>query len=134
VDSARYVLACYRYIERNPVRAGMVAGAAAYEWSSHNANAGRVSDPTLSPHIEYLALSSDLPARYAAYEQLFQADDDPQFLAEIRDATNGGYPLLGEQLKASLALPKRRLQRRKPGPAPNEEIVDGDGLTAELPF
>jgi putative transposase len=134
VDSARYVLACYRYIERNPVRAGMVSGAAAYEWSSHNANAGRVSDPTLSPHVEYLALSSDSPTRYAAYGQLFQAGDDPQFLAEIRDATNGGYPLLGEELKASLALPKRRLQRRKPGPARSEETVDGDGSTAELPF
>ena len=134
VDSARYVLACYRYIERNPVRAGMVPAAAMYEWSSHNANAGRVSDPALSPHIEYLALSSEPPARCAAYEQLFQADDDPQLLAEIRDATNGGYPLLGEQLKASLAIPKCRLQRRKPGPAPDEERANDDRWTAHLPF
>jgi putative transposase len=112
----------------------MISEAAAYEWSSHNANAGRVSDPMLAPHVEYLALSSEPPARCAAYQQLFEAGDDPQFLVEIRDATNGGYPLLGEQLKASLALSKRRLQRKKPGPSPNEKTGDHDGLTAELPF
>lgn len=134
VDSARYVLATYRYIELNPVRAGMVATPAMYEWSSHEANVGRVDDPAISPHAEYAALSSEPHTRRAAYEQLFQIRDDPQFLAEIREATNGGYPLLGEALKASLAVPKERLERRRPGPAPREEQVSGDGLTADLPF
>jgi putative transposase len=134
VDSARYVLATYRYIELNPVRAGMVAAPAMYQWSSHEANVGRVEDPAISPHTEYAALSSEPHARRAAYEQLFQKSDDSQFLAEIRQATNGGYPLLGEELKASLAVPKERLERRRPGPAPGEEQVSGDGLTADLPF
>lgn len=39
VDDERYVLACYRYIELNPVRAGMVAAPDEYRWSSHAANA-----------------------------------------------------------------------------------------------
>jgi putative transposase len=134
VDSARYILATYRYIELNPVRAGMVTAAAMYEWSSHEVNAGRVDDPVISPHAEYLALSSDPHARRAAYAQLFRTGDDPQFLAEIRDATNGGYPLLGEQLKASLAVPKERLERSRPGPAPREEQASGDGSTAGLLF
>jgi putative transposase len=34
-----YVLACYRYIEMNPVRAGMVEHPAEYRWSSYRANA-----------------------------------------------------------------------------------------------
>ena len=34
VQADRYALYCQRYIELNPVRAGMVAQAAAYEWSS----------------------------------------------------------------------------------------------------
>lgn len=33
-QDAYYVLACHRYIELNPVRAGMVARAEAYRWSS----------------------------------------------------------------------------------------------------
>ena len=134
VESARYVMATYRYIELNPVRAGMVCAPALYEWSSHEANAGRIDDPAISPHVEYVALSSDPQARRAAYEQLFQKGDDPRFLAEIREATSGGYPLLGESLKGSLAVPKERLERRRPGPVPSEEQGRGDGLTADLPF
>lgn len=134
VDSSRYVLACYRYIELNPVRAGMVSAPATYKWSSHEANAGRIVDPVVSPHSEYVALGHDPQTRCAAYVQLFEQGDDPQFLAEIRDATNGGYPLLGEQMKSTLAVPKQRLQRRKPGPTPREEQTSGDGLSEDLPF
>jgi len=49
VESARYVLGCYRYIELNPVRAGMVAAPAAYAWSSHGGNIGLVENRLLSP-------------------------------------------------------------------------------------
>jgi len=34
VDSEQYLLACYRYIELNPVRARLVADPRAYPWSS----------------------------------------------------------------------------------------------------
>ena len=40
VQSERYLLACCRYIELNPVRANMVASAADYPWSSYNARVG----------------------------------------------------------------------------------------------
>jgi putative transposase len=40
VDCERYALRCYRYIELNPVRAGMVSDPADYRWSSHRRNAG----------------------------------------------------------------------------------------------
>jgi putative transposase len=134
VDSPRYVLACHRYIELNPVRAGMVDGAAAYKWSSHEANAGRMEDALLSPHVEYVALGNDGPARLHAYRQLFATGDDPDFLTEIRDATNGGYPLMGNEMKSRLsAVSKRRLQRAKPGPRADADPAE-DGLTPDLPF
>jgi REP element-mobilizing transposase RayT len=44
VDSASYVLACYRYIELNPVRAALVEKAEDYRWSSYRATAG-LEDP-----------------------------------------------------------------------------------------
>lgn len=53
VLSAQYVLACYRYIERNPVRAGMVASVPEYPWSSHGGNSGRASNALLTPHVEF---------------------------------------------------------------------------------
>ncbi|WP_218190334.1 transposase [Pseudomonas sp. CC6-YY-74] len=35
VNAAEYLLSCYRYIELNPVRAGLVAAPEAYPWSSY---------------------------------------------------------------------------------------------------
>jgi putative transposase len=115
VDSAHYVLGCYRYIERNPVRAGMVAWPSAYRWSSHAANTGLAPSPMLAPHAEYLALATDEALRHAAYQGILDADEDPAFLAAIRDATDGGYALLGGDTKAKLMESGRRLERGKPG-------------------
>src|SRR5438270_3866114 len=50
VEPMRYVLACYRYIERNPVRAGLVAEAAHYKWSSCRHHLGLAPDPLLTDH------------------------------------------------------------------------------------
>jgi putative transposase len=47
-ETARYVLACYRYIELNPVDAGMVNDPATYPWSSYGANTGTRVDSLLS--------------------------------------------------------------------------------------
>jgi putative transposase len=38
VQNARYTLVCYRYIEMNPVRAGIVSHPAEYRWSSYRVN------------------------------------------------------------------------------------------------
>src|SRR5436189_377067 len=63
VGSEGYVLACYRYIELNPVRAGMVVGPGLYRWSSYRANAGGEVDSLLSPHAAYEALGLDMEKR-----------------------------------------------------------------------
>ncbi|HYL89399.1 MAG TPA: transposase [Burkholderiales bacterium] len=118
VDSPRYVLACQRYIELNPVRAGMVASASDYRWSSHNGNCGRIADRFLTPHATFLALGEGADDR-RRYQELFGEADDPGFLAAVRDATNGGFALVGEELKSTLeARTGRHLERRKRGPAP----------------
>ena len=117
IDSARYALACYRYIELNPVRAGMVPSASAYRWSSHNGNSGRAKDSLLSPHPEYRALAQDDARRPVVYSRLFDANEEPGFLAAIRGATNGGFPLVGEELKAQVAAMGRQVAPGKPGPA-----------------
>lgn len=54
-----YVLACYRYIEMNPVRAGMVEHPAEYRWSSYRANAQGEPSVLRWPHPLYQALSRD---------------------------------------------------------------------------
>src|SRR5918999_1325618 len=67
VQSAHYVLACYRYIEMNPVRAEMVRHPREYRWSSYRANAEGKVDERVSPHEEYRLLGRDPRERREAY-------------------------------------------------------------------
>lgn len=73
VFTRRYVLACMRYIELNPVRAGLVRHPALYRWSSYRANALGEADPLLTPHALYCALGRDGEERRAAYRAGFRA-------------------------------------------------------------
>lgn len=116
VDSARYVLGCYRYIESNPVRAGMVPDASAYLWSSYAGNVGARRDALLTPHVEYEALAQGTSARCLAYRGLFETPEDRDLLRALREATYGGYALVGESLRSRLVAVGYRIERKKPGP------------------
>jgi putative transposase len=70
IYARRYLLACMRYIELNPVRAHIVDGPADYRWSSYRANALGYTDPIVTPHPLYYALGRSLEARRAAYARL----------------------------------------------------------------
>jgi putative transposase len=72
VTTRRYILACMRYIELNPVRAGLVRHPAHYRWSSYRANALGEADPLLSPHALYCALGRNGEERRAAYRAGFR--------------------------------------------------------------
>ena len=50
VDSDAWLLTCMRYIEMNPVRAGMNSHPSTYQWSSYLANARGHDNPLLTPH------------------------------------------------------------------------------------
>ncbi len=56
IDSELYFFQCSRYIESNPVRAGMVSEPAAYRWSSFRSNADGEPDALVRRHPVYLAL------------------------------------------------------------------------------
>ena len=64
-----YLLACYRYIELNPVRAAMVNQPQDYRWTSYHANAQGTADPLVTPHEQYLQLGRDEATRHEAYRQ-----------------------------------------------------------------
>ncbi len=49
VDTERYLMTVYRYIELNPVRASMVALPEQYRWSSVHANLGLFEDRLIKP-------------------------------------------------------------------------------------
>jgi putative transposase len=97
VASERYVLACYRYIERNPVASGMVGGPADYRWSSFAVNAGGGSGAFIQPHAAYLGLASGCGARGSAYSELVHTPLEQPVIDEIRRATRGGYVMGAER-------------------------------------
>ncbi len=133
-ESARYVLACYRYIELNPVRAGMVRHPAQYPWSSYAWNSGGTHDGFLVEHAEYSALASSHTERRAAYRVLLEETVESELLDSIRAATSGGYPLGSDSFK-SILPPGRKLDRGRPGrkapeQAPRSESVPAPDLFA----
>ncbi len=71
VRPRRYLLACMRYIEMNPLRAGLVRAPGAWRWSSYRANADGAPDALVTPHASYAALGRSPEARRAAYRALF---------------------------------------------------------------
>jgi putative transposase len=120
VESARYVLACYRYIELNPVRAGIVSDPARYPWSSHAANTGVHADGFVSAHEEFSALAAERQNPYATYRGLFADQLGEPLLRAIRDATNAGYPLASDRFKNNVLAPLGwKLAPEKPGPRPS---------------
>jgi putative transposase len=103
VESARYLLACYCYIERNPVEAGMVAQPCDYAWSSHAANSGMRADPAIQPHAEYVALAGDVATRQWVYTRMVNERMESSLKAKIEEAFESGYPLASDGFKADLA-------------------------------
>lgn len=102
IDSQAYLLLCMRYIERNPVRAGMVDHPASYRWSSYTANALGVSNAILTAHAEYVALGRLPDDRQSAYRGLFEVDTASDEQARFRCALQTGTPLGNAQFKGQI--------------------------------
>lgn len=112
VDADHYLLACMRYIELNPVRAGMAAQPADFAWSSHRHHVGLTVDALITDHPVYWALGNTPFERQAAYVRLFEHGSTEAELALIRRSTHGGW-LIGSAAAASrLCTPRRALAGR----------------------
>ena len=120
-----YVLACYRYIELNPVRAGMVVRPQDYRWTSYHANAlGKISR-IIQPHEEYLRLGREDGVRQTAYRALFKAHLDEETVGQIRNATNGNYALGSERFQKEIgAMLGRRASKGQSGRPSKKALVD----------
>jgi putative transposase len=97
VDVEDYFLTCQRYIELNPVRAGMVAKPGLYPWSSYSTNADGHASGVVTPHPLYLGLGASDEARQANYRNLFERPMDAEMLGRIRSSVNRGTPLSNEE-------------------------------------
>jgi len=90
VTTERYLFACYRYIELNPVWAGIARSPDEYPWSSYRTNALGSPNAIVQPRKEWLDLGHTTKERCQCYQQLFQTELDESVLAEIRASIKSG--------------------------------------------
>lgn len=118
VQSEDYFLVCQRYIELNPVRAGMAERPEDYKWSSYRCNGRGISDPIVSPHSVYLGLAESENVRRKVYRELFQSEIDDHVLQHIRDAVRGnralGSAAFVEKIEAQTGCKMRSNHKGRP--------------------
>ena len=129
VQAEIYLLACMRYIETNPVRAGMVADPGAYPWSSYRQNGLGMPSEHLQAHPVYLAINQDPESRRAAYRALFRPDLDDEAADDIRLAIAQSQPLgegrFVERLCAMTGVRRTQAKRGRPaGVAADADATD----------
>ncbi len=116
IESDGYLLACMRYIELNPVRAGLCGEAAAYPWSSARHHLGQGNDPLVTDHPLYWSLGNTPFEREAAYRDLLAQGADPQETRRITEACVRSWALGSSEFLERLSPGSgRRLRPKRRG-------------------
>jgi putative transposase len=116
IESERYLFSCCRYIELNPVRAGLVVDPAQYRWSSHAHHIGLRTEPLIEEHPLVWSLGNTPFDRQAAYRRLFDQAPVESEVDLLRSAIQGGWAVGGEQFRSAVSeIAGRRLTRRPRG-------------------
>jgi len=136
IDSETYLLTCHRYIELNPVRAGIVIDPADYRWSSHTCYSSGRPDPLISEHQVYLKLGPNPESRRKAFRSLFGDPVDENDLKRLRTAINKGWAVGSEQFldriesmagqsvrPAPRGRPRRQIDAEAGQPVPQTEML-----------
>jgi putative transposase len=93
IDSDAYFLTCLRYIELNPMRAGIVADPGEYPWSSYAWHGDGIHDELITDHPLYLSLGPRDADRQRVYRDMVRSALPDDLVKSIRSATHAGTPL-----------------------------------------
>ena len=127
-DSA--FLGALQFVETQPVRAGLVAAAEDYRWSSFRHHAGFASDPTLKDHSLYWALGNTPFERQVAYRAAVHAGLASADVARFDKALAGGWVVGSDAFVRAIApLCSRRPMPVRAGrprlnPPPDAELSE----------
>ncbi len=93
IDTESYWFNCMRYVELNPVRAGLVSTPEAYPWSSYASNALGMPDRGLVPHALYASLGDSPATRQQTWREICRQELPEGQLEELRHAVHYGHPI-----------------------------------------
>ena len=126
IETHRYLLACCRYVERNPVRARMATMPEEYKWSSYRGKVGREENAVVDWDVCYQSLGHDDTARQMAYARWVNCGDDKEEVALIRSALSRcqltGTARFAEEVEERMGF---RIQMRGPGRPRKREFTGG---------
>lgn len=136
VQAEEYLLRCQRYIELNPVRAGMVDDPAHFRWSSYRANGLGQADSLLTPHAVYFELGSNDTDRLDTYRAFLRPELDAEAISDIRMALDQGQPLgdsrFLDQIERVIGLRRAPRPRGRPRKAIEETMGTQEQLSLEM--
>jgi putative transposase len=117
IQTDEYLLECLRYVESNPVRAGIVKQPQDYHFSTFNFHAyGRDEIGILDKDPCYLSLADTDEGRQSAYRKFFAMPQDESLVQAIRKAIESGFVLarqgFSDELKQTVELKKPRSRGR----------------------
>ncbi|OQX07189.1 MAG: transposase [Desulfobulbaceae bacterium A2] len=115
VENERHLWAVARYIECNPLKAGIVKRAAGYHWSSAKAHLRGTNDIVLGASSTWLT-----PSERKAYVEFVRADDE-EMNGRIRQATRTGRPFGSEKFIDKLEVQLKQVLRPKKAGRPRKE-------------
>lgn len=122
VEADRYLMACMRYLELNPVRAALVSAPEMFEWSSYRHHAGLAADSIISDHILYWQLGNTPFDRQQRYRQLFEQAPDVGEIDLIRRSTHGGWALGTRDFAQRLLRNSARRPDRRSAGRPSHSV------------
>ncbi len=107
----RHTATAVRYVELNPVRAGLVREAESYQWSSAAAHAGLRDDDVLTADAHKLVGAGD-------WRAWLRETDEDELIQQLRLSTRTGRPYGGDSFVGKAERATGRLLRRLPAGRP----------------
>lgn len=120
VEGERHLLACMRYIELNPVRAGLVAEAGDWPWSSARDHLGQARSGLITEHEMYWSLGNTPFEREHAYRELLAHGISPAEQVQFTEAVLRGRPVGTERFLKPLAVDHPDVVVRRPRGRPRK--------------
>ncbi|HEY9106071.1 MAG TPA: transposase [Roseateles sp.] len=120
IEGERHLLACMRYIELNPVRAGLCAEAAQWPWSSAAHHMGLARSALITEHEMYWRLGNTPFEREHAYREFIEQGVSASERAQFTDAVLRGRPVGSEAFLQPLSIEHATVVNRRPRGRPRK--------------
>lgn len=130
IQQQEYLFSCQRYIEMNPVRAGIVKHPGEYRWSSYQANGQGQHNDFIHHHPLYQDLGRTDAERLVAYRELFRQALAPGEIDAIRKSANGNFALGNDRFQQEISEILGR--RVTPGKAGRPRMNKGDKMAGTV--